>query len=303
MKKITLKITFLLTLFFLGFMGFAQASFEEVKISKDDVSKMLEINVPLTATVYDFNVNTMQSKFNSTSKSKINFPNSEGETTNYNIEESYNSDKLDSRISDIEEVKKEVYDKIWTKELARASSVDGSVKILTQSIKHPTNKASVGSTEYDLKPIDFHQHAIRSIRPSENLDDKKFNSRWYFEKEGESKIAWWCNRDQMISMIEDANKKGMLKSSLDNTRINNYKEGLIYFKEYDDIIRAKRNELLQKTDYLMLADSNIDEEYLNKVKLYRQELRDFMNKLNNDEIQCNILLHIDDFVEAYFPKL
>jgi len=86
-------------------------------------------------------------------------------------------------------------------------------------------------------------------------------------------------------------------------RINNYKEGLIYFKEYDDIIRAKRNELLQKTDYLMLADSNIDEEYLNKVKLYRQELRDFMNKLNNDEIQCNILLHIDDFVEAYFPKL
>jgi len=53
----------------------------------------------------------------------------------------------------------------------------------------------------------------------------------------------------------------------------------------------------------MLADSNIDEEYLNKVKLYRQELRDFMNKLNNDEIQCNILLHIDDFVEAYFPKL
>jgi len=85
-------------------------------------------------------------------------------------------------------------------------------------------------------------------------------------------------------------------------RIGNYKEGLVYFKEYDDAIREKRNELLQKTDYLMLADSNIDEEYLNKVKLYRQELRDFMNKLNNDEIQCNILLHIDDFVEAYFPK-
>jgi len=86
-------------------------------------------------------------------------------------------------------------------------------------------------------------------------------------------------------------------------RIGNYKEGLVYFKEYDDAIREKRNELLQKTDYLMLADSNIDEEYLNKVKLYRQELRDFMNKLNNDEIQCNILLHIDDFVEAYFPNI
>jgi len=86
-------------------------------------------------------------------------------------------------------------------------------------------------------------------------------------------------------------------------RINSYKEGLVYFKEYDNVIRRKRNELLQKTDYLMLNDIDIDEEYLNKVKLYRQELRDFMNKLNNDEIQCNILLHIDDFVEAYFPKL
>ena len=85
-------------------------------------------------------------------------------------------------------------------------------------------------------------------------------------------------------------------------RINNYKEGLIYFKEYDDIIRAKRNELLQKTDYLMLADSNIDEEYLNKVKLYRQQLRDFMNKITYDEIQCNILLGIDEFVSAYFPS-
>tara|TARA_B110000259_G_scaffold36804_1_gene41588 strand:- start:2802 stop:3866 length:1065 start_codon:yes stop_codon:yes gene_type:complete len=142
---------------------------------------------------------------------------------NYITEESDNSDKPERHASDIEEIKQEVYDKIWTKELARASSIDGSVKILTQSIKHPTNKAIIGSSEYDLKPIDFNQHAIRAIRPSENLDDKKFNRRWYFEKEGDSKIAWWCNRDQMISMIEDANKKGMLKSSLDNTRINNYK--------------------------------------------------------------------------------
>ena len=86
-------------------------------------------------------------------------------------------------------------------------------------------------------------------------------------------------------------------------RINYYKEGLVYFKEYDNVIREKRNELLQKTDYLMLPDCNIDEEYLNKVKLYRQELRDFMNKLSNDEIQCNIILHIDDFVEAYFPNI
>ena len=86
-------------------------------------------------------------------------------------------------------------------------------------------------------------------------------------------------------------------------KLDTYKEGLVYFKDYDDAIRKRRNDELQKTDYLMLADSNIDEEYLIKVKLYRQELRDFMNKLSNDEIQCNILLGMDEFVEAYFPKL
>ena len=86
-------------------------------------------------------------------------------------------------------------------------------------------------------------------------------------------------------------------------KINTYKEGLVYFKDYDDAIRKRRNDELQKTDYLMLADSNIDEEYLIKVKQYRQELRNFMNKLSNDEIQCNILLGMDEFVEAYFPKL
>ena len=87
------------------------------------------------------------------------------------------------------------------------------------------------------------------------------------------------------------------------TRINNYKEGLVYFKKYDDVIRRKRNELLKRTDYLMLNDVNIDLEYLNKVKKYRQELRDFMNKLSNDEIKCNILLDIDEFADVYFPKL
>jgi len=86
-------------------------------------------------------------------------------------------------------------------------------------------------------------------------------------------------------------------------KLDTYKEGLVYFKDYDDAIRKKRNEELQKTDYLMLADSNIDEDYLIKVKHYRQELRDFMNKLSNDEIQCNILLGMEEFADTYFPKL
>ena len=39
----------------------------------------------------------------------------------------------------------------------------------------------------------------------------------------------------------------------------------------------------------------------NKIKIYRQELRDFINRLLNDEIKCNLI--DDDFEEKYFPKL
>lgn len=61
--------------------------------------------------------------------------------------------------------------------------------------------------------------------------------------------------------------------------------------------------ILSKTDYMMLNDVEIDEVKLNAVKLYRQNLRDFMNRLMNDEIQCDIFLPPDEFVEKYFPKL
>ena len=37
--------------------------------------------------------------------------------------------------------------------------------------------------------------------------------------------------------------------------------------------------------------------------IYRQELRDFINKLLNDAIKCRITENDDDFKEKYFPKL
>jgi hypothetical protein len=87
--------------------------------------------------------------------------------------------------------------------------------------------------------------------------------------------------------------------------IETYKDGLnnIYFKKYDDLIRKRRNKLLQETDYMLLVDSSLDETSLSNIKIYRQELRDFMNRLVNDKIECNIFLDIDEFVELYFPKL
>ena len=47
----------------------------------------------------------------------------------------------------------------------------------------------------------------------------------------------------------------------------------------------------------------IDENKLNIIKQYRQELRDFINRLLNDEIRCHIIEDDDDFKRKYFPKL
>ena len=82
MKKITLKNSLLLILILIGGLSFAQNAFTEVKISKDDVSKMLEINMPLTARVFSFDVSALQSKLNNASYTNFAFPNSEGKSVN-----------------------------------------------------------------------------------------------------------------------------------------------------------------------------------------------------------------------------
>ena len=68
-------------------------------------------------------------------------------------------------------------------------------------------------------------------------------------------------------------------------------------------LRQERNKLLQNTDWIFLPDVVIDENKLNIIKQYRQELRDFINRLLNDEIKCRITEDDDDFKRKYFPKL
>jgi|GWRWMinimDraft_13_1066021.scaffolds.fasta_scaffold04308_4 hypothetical protein len=68
-------------------------------------------------------------------------------------------------------------------------------------------------------------------------------------------------------------------------------------------LREERNKLLQETDWIFLPDVVIDENKLNIIKQYRQELRDFINRLLNDEIKCHIIEDDDDFKRKYFPKL
>lgn len=69
-------------------------------------------------------------------------------------------------------------------------------------------------------------------------------------------------------------------------------------------IREKRNKLLAETDWYMLPDVNMPAEKLEKVKIYRQELRDIVNKLVKDEI-CTPVEMFDDFNfdVKYMPKL
>ena len=68
------------------------------------------------------------------------------------------------------------------------------------------------------------------------------------------------------------------------------------------IIRAKRDALLAKTDYIFLVPDVVVND---KIIKYRQELRDFPNKIVNgmfgDDI--HILSIPDDEIMSYMPKL
>ena len=85
--------------------------------------------------------------------------------------------------------------------------------------------------------------------------------------------------------------------------INNYKEGCeksVSFKLRIDEIRTIRNKLLKDSDYYLLPDISLEENKLNEKKVYRQHLRDLMNKLMNDEIVCHIF--DDEFEKKCFSK-
>ena len=83
-------------------------------------------------------------------------------------------------------------------------------------------------------------------------------------------------------------------------------DGLTYLKGYAPkkteeqklnelatVIRSKRNLLLAETDYLLMPDYPISKEHLEKVKEYRQQLRDITKQENFPE----------NVVFPDFPKL
>lgn len=77
--------------------------------------------------------------------------------------------------------------------------------------------------------------------------------------------------------------KGYAQKKSDEQKLN----------ELATTIRSKRNLLLAETDYLLMSDYQISEEYLKKVKEYRQQLRDITKQ---DEFPKNVTF-------PNFPKL
>jgi hypothetical protein len=85
--------------------------------------------------------------------------------------------------------------------------------------------------------------------------------------------------------------------------LNNFKEACeksITFKIRIDEIRTMRNKLLKDSDYYLLPDISLEENKLKEIKEYRQQLREFMNKLMNDELNINIF--DDDFEQKYLKQ-
>ena len=85
--------------------------------------------------------------------------------------------------------------------------------------------------------------------------------------------------------------------------INNYKDGCeksVTFKARIEEIRTIRNKLLKETDYYLLPDITIEENKLQEIKEYRQQLREFMNKLMNDELKIDIF--DNDFEQKYLKR-
>ncbi len=76
-----------------------------------------------------------------------------------------------------------------------------------------------------------------------------------------------------------------------------------YYKKKIEFIRECRNKRLQESDYVVLSDVSISEEILTIMKAYRQELRDFVNKIVSGEMEVDLCKADDEFIEMYFPKL
>lgn len=121
----------------------------------------------------------------------------------------------------------------------------------------------------------------------ENID--QVNGVYYYEKINEDKSI-----TNYTTVTKLAYKLGWQDNAvaIEETEVSDI-NGWIYLKGYAPkkteeeklnelaaAIRSKRNLLLAETDYLLMSDYPISEEYLARIKKYRQELRDITEQEN-----------------------
>ena len=91
-----------------------------------------------------------------------------------------------------------------------------------------------------------------------------------------AKSLGWLNNSIMITDTEVSDLtgwtylKGYAPKKTEEQKLN----------ELATTIRSKRNSLLAETDYLLMNDYPISDEYLARIKKYRQELRDLTKQEN-----------------------
>lgn len=68
---------------------------------------------------------------------------------------------------------------------------------------------------------------------------------------------------------------------------------ILLHKEYINIIRSERNELLKKTDIYMINDYKINSNLKLELIKYRQNLRDVINNINNIINDSNIINEVN----------
>ena len=149
------------------------------------------------------------------------------------------------------------------------------------------NNKIVGTNIYpDIDDTDC--IVIDSVR-SELEDIDQVDGVYYYEKINSdqsitnyttvTKLAYelgWQNNHVLITETEvsDINGwtylKGYAPKKTEEQKLN----------ELATTIRSKRNLLLAETDYLLMPDYPISQEYLEKVKEYRQQLRDLTKQEN-----------------------
>ena len=149
------------------------------------------------------------------------------------------------------------------------------------------NNKIVGTNNYP--DIDDRDCIVVDGVRSELEDIDQVDGVYYYEK---------INNDQSITNYTTVTKVAKFLSWQDNTVLISDTEvselnGWTYLKGYapkkseeqklNELateIRSKRNLLLAETDYLLMPDYPISEEYLEKVKEYRQQLRDITEQEN-----------------------